>query len=63
VSRAAGRRATLRRRYGASPWHLAALAGCFALTAYAVTRITGDPALLRIAVWFVGAARCHGEAP
>lgn len=46
----------MRRLYGAAPWHLLALLGCFLLTAYAVSRLLEDPALLRIAVWFVGAA-------
>ncbi|MCW2680325.1 MAG: hypothetical protein JWM62_1726 [Frankiales bacterium] len=46
-----------RRLYGASPWHLVALLACFALTAYAVSRLLEDlPVLLRIALWFVGAA-------
>jgi hypothetical protein len=46
-----------RRLYGASPWHLVALLGCFALTAYSVSRLLGElPVLLRIAIWFVGAA-------
>ena len=46
-----------RRLYGASPWHLVALLACFALTAYAVSRLLDDlPVLLRIAIWFVGAA-------
>ncbi len=45
------------RLYGARPWHLLVLLACFAVTAYAVTRLLGDlPALLRIALWFVGAA-------
>ena len=44
-------------RYGASGGHLAALLGCFALTGYAVTRLLDDTStLVRIAVWFVGAA-------
>lgn len=46
----------MRRLYGAAPWHLLALLGCFLLTAYAASRLLDDPALLRIAVWFVGAA-------
>lgn len=47
----------LRRLYGASGWHLVAMLGCFALTAYAVSRLLDDlPVLLRIAIWFVGAA-------
>jgi hypothetical protein len=46
----------VRRLYGAAPWHLLALLGCFLLTAYAASRLLDDPALLRIAIWFVGAA-------
>ncbi len=45
-----------RRLYGASAWHLVALLGCFLLSAYAISRLFGNPALLRIAVWFAGAA-------
>jgi hypothetical protein len=46
-----------RRRYGASWWHLVSLLLCFALTGYAVSRLFGDStALVRIAIWFVGAA-------
>lgn len=55
-STTAGSRSVLRRRYGASPWHLVALLGCFALSAYTASRLLGEPALLRIAIWFVGAA-------
>lgn len=44
------------RLYGAHPWHLVALLLCFALSAYTVLRLEDDPALLRIAVWFVGVA-------
>jgi hypothetical protein len=46
----------IRRLYGAAPWHLAALLALLAVTGYAASRLLGDPALLRIAVWFVGAA-------
>jgi hypothetical protein len=46
----------VRARYGASGRHLLALAACFLVTAYVVSRLLDDPALLRIAVWFVGAA-------
>lgn len=46
----------LRTRYGANPLHLLALALCFALGLYAVSRLRDDPAVLTIAVWFVGAA-------
>lgn len=44
------------RLYGASPWHLVALLAGFAIAAYAVSRIREDPALLKMAIWFVGAA-------
>ena len=45
------------RLYGARPWHLLVLLLCFALSAYAVSRLLGDrTALVRIAIWFVGAA-------
>ena len=43
--------------YGAQPWHLVALLACFAVTAYAVSRLLDDlPVLLRITIWFVGSA-------
>ena len=46
-----------RRLYGASPWHLLSQLGCFALAAYAVSRVLDDlPVVLRIGIWFVGAA-------
>ena len=54
VGRAPGR--GFRRLYGASPLHLLALVLCFALGLYAVSRLLDDPAVIRIAVWFVGAA-------
>ena len=44
------------RLYGAAPWHLLVLLASFALAGYAVSRLFGNPALLRIAIWFVGAA-------
>lgn len=44
------------RLYGAHPWHLVVLLLCFALTAYTALRLVDDPALLRIAVWFVAVA-------
>lgn len=46
----------LRRAYGASVGHLLVLLACFAVSAYTVTRLLGNPSLLRIAIWFVGAA-------
>ena len=43
--------------YGAKPWHLLSLLGCFALTGYAVSRLLDNlPVLIRIGIWFVGAA-------
>ena len=43
--------------YGAKPWHLVSLLACFAVTGYAVSRLFGDStALIRIVIWFVGAA-------
>lgn len=45
----------MRRRPGAG--RLVALLGCFALSAYAVSRLLDDlPVLVRIGIWFVGAA-------
>ncbi len=44
------------RLYGAAPWHLVALLGCFAVTAYVLSRLWENPTLLRIVLWFVGAA-------
>ena len=44
------------RLYGERPRHLIAMLACFALTGSTVLRIVDDPALTRIAVWFVGAA-------
>lgn len=47
----------MRRRYGAGPGQLGALLLSFALAGYAVIRLLDDlPVLLRIGVWFVGAA-------
>ncbi len=47
---------TFRRLYGERPLHLVVLLACFAVSAYAASRIVGDPAALRIAAWFLGAA-------
>lgn len=44
------------RLYGAHPWHLVAMLGLAVVTAYAVTRLLGGPALIKIVIWFVGAA-------
>jgi hypothetical protein len=46
----------IRRLYGAAWWHLVVLLVSFALAGYAASRLLGDPALFRIALWFVGAA-------
>lgn len=54
--RARARDSRFARLYGAHPWHLVAMLGLAAVTAYAVTRLLGGPALLNIAIWFVGAA-------
>jgi hypothetical protein len=47
------------RHYGARPGHLALLLACFALGGYAASFLLGDPALLTVLVWFVGAAVVH----
>ena len=47
----------MRRHYGAGPGQLVALLLSFVLAGYAVSRLLDDlPVLLRIGVWFVGAA-------
>lgn len=45
--------------YGASPWHLPLLLGCFAVAGYAVTRVLDDPLALLMLAWFVGAVIGH----
>jgi hypothetical protein len=45
--------------YGERPAHLVALLGCFAVAGYAATFLLGDPALLTVLTWFVGAALGH----
>ncbi len=45
-----------RRLYGERPLHLLVLLACFVVSAYAASRLVGDPAALRIAAWFLGAA-------
>jgi hypothetical protein len=45
--------------YGARPWHVIVLLACFAVAGYAGSLLLGDPALLTILVWFVGAAVLH----
>ena len=50
---------TLARRVGASPAQLALLVACLGLAAYAAFFLLGDPALLRMLIWFAGAAVLH----
>ncbi|OZM82648.1 hypothetical protein [Pseudonocardia sp. MH-G8] len=45
--------------YGARPAHLLVLLACVVLAAYAGFLLLGDPALLTMLVWFVGAAVAH----
>ena len=42
----------LRRHYGAGPWHLLGLLVCFAVTAYAVTRVLGEGGWVSVFQWF-----------
>ena len=46
-------------RYGDRPAHLALMLGCVAVAAYAASFLLGDPALLTVLIWFVGAALAH----
>ena len=50
---------TLAQRIGAGPAQLATLVACLALAAYAALFLLGDPALLRMLVWFAAAAVVH----
>jgi hypothetical protein len=45
--------------YGERPLHLVVLLSSFALAGYALLLWLGDPALLRMGIWFVGAALAH----
>ncbi|PZG23479.1 hypothetical protein [Nonomuraea aridisoli] len=56
MNRRAGR---WRRAYGAGPWHLLLLAACFALAAYAATRVVAAGIWTGFLVWFVGAVIVH----
>jgi hypothetical protein len=49
----------LARRVGVSPAQLVLLVACLALAAYAAFFLLGDPALLRMLIWFAGAAVVH----
>ncbi len=42
-----------RRSYGAGPWHLLGVLACFAVAAYAVTRVFAQGGWKAILVWFV----------
>ncbi|MFJ2034052.1 hypothetical protein [Streptosporangium sp. NPDC087985] len=46
-------------RYGAAPWHLAALVACFVVALYAFTRVIAAGIVLGFVLWFVGAAILH----
>jgi hypothetical protein len=49
----------LRRRYGAGPLHLLSLIACFALVAYALTRIREQGGLFVFVALFIGTAVLH----
>ncbi|WP_236796956.1 hypothetical protein [Amycolatopsis sp. GM8] len=49
----------MKRLIGANPAHLLVLLPCLALAAYAGSFLLGDPTLLTILIWFVGAAIAH----
>jgi len=48
-----------RRHYGAGPVHLLGLLACFAISAYAATRVIDQGEWKRIAFWFVGCLVVH----
>jgi hypothetical protein len=50
---------SLSRRVGAPPSRLALFVACLVLAAYAAFFLIGEPALLRMLVWFGGAAVVH----
>ncbi len=45
--------------YGEHPGHLVLMLACIAVAGYAATFLLGDPALITMLVWFVGAALVH----
>lgn len=47
------------RRIGASPAHVIVLVAALVLAGYAAWFLLGDPSLLRVLVWFAGAAVVH----
>ena len=51
--------ARFRAGYGANPWHLVLVVGGFAVTAWIVLRLAGEPTTGRMLLWFVGAAIAH----
>jgi hypothetical protein len=52
-------RSWIRRRYGASGWHLVGLLACFVVAGYAALRWLDEPTATRLVVWFVGALLLH----
>jgi hypothetical protein len=48
-----------RRAYGAAPWHLLLLLGCFGVIGWIALRLAGEPMAGRMLLWFVGAAVAH----
>ncbi|MCI4066372.1 hypothetical protein MRQ36_28990 [Micromonospora sp. R77] len=51
--------AEFRRRYGAAPWHLLLLFGCFAVAGWIALRLAGEPTAGRMLLWFLGAVVVH----
>jgi len=49
----------LRRHYGAGPLHLVGLLACFAVAAYAVTRVLGQGGWVSVFQWFVACLIVH----
>ena len=54
-----GFRAGFRRRYGASPWHLFAHLGGFAVAAVAFDRIFSGGGVKQLLVWYLGFVIAH----
>ena len=48
-----------RELYGASPWHLAGVIACLAVSGYAASRLATLPSAGDVAVWFAGAILGH----
>ncbi|SCE92479.1 hypothetical protein [Micromonospora mirobrigensis] len=49
----------LRRGYGAAPWHLLLLLGCFAVAGWIALRLAGEASAPRMLLWFLGAVVAH----